>query len=207
VVAVVTDMNQPLGLSVGNALEFREAVQLLSGKVPEGDPLYEVCMLLGIQMLRLSKLAKSDEESRDMLKRAIDSGEGLGKLRAMIHELGGDDSLLTPEGMDKLCSVKRLIPVSAPSTGYIVGMHAELIGRAAQVLGAGRATKEDTIDPAVGLVMHKRVGDSIKEGEAICTFYVNSEENLDDAYQTMLEAIVIGEKPDQVAPMVYAVVR
>lgn len=207
VVAVVTDMNQPLGLSVGNALEFREAVQLLSGKVPQDDPLYEICMLLGIQMLLLSKLAKSDEEARGMIKHAIDSGEGLLKLRAMIHELGGDESLLTVPGMDRLCSVKKLVPVAASRSGYIVGMHAELIGRAAQVLGAGRATKEDSIDPAVGLVMHKRVGDSVRQGEALCTLYVNDDKNQEDAYQTMQEAIILGEKPAAPAPMVYAVVR
>lgn len=207
VVAVVTDMNQPLGLSVGNALEFREAVQLLSGKVPEVDALYEVCMLLGTQMLLLSKLAKTDEEARAMLKQAIDSGSGLGKLRAMIHELGGDESYVSLEGMDQLCAVKRQVPVLAKASGYVVEMQAELIGRAAQVLGAGRATKEDTIDPAVGLVMHKRVGDPIQQGEAICTLYVNDETNLTDAMETMLEAIKIGTKPDHVSPMVYGVIR
>ncbi|MDP3448579.1 MAG: thymidine phosphorylase [Eubacteriales bacterium] len=207
VVAVVTDMNQPLGLSVGNALEFREAVQLLSGKVPEGDALYEVCMLLGTQMLLLSKLANSDEEARAKLKNAIDSGEGLHKLRAMIHELGGDETLLTLDGMDKLCAVKRLVPISAEESGFIIAMQAELIGRAAQVLGAGRATKEDVIDPAVGLIMHKRVGERVEAGEAFCTLYVNDETNLDDAITTMLEAVHIGKKPDQVSPMVYAVVR
>jgi len=207
VVAVVTDMNQPLGLSVGNALEFREAVQLLSGKVPEGDALYEVCMLLGTQMLLLSKLAKTDEEARSMLKRAIDSGAGLGKLRSMIHELGGDETYLTLEGMDKLCTVKKQIPIEAGEAGYVVGMQAELIGRAAQVLGAGRATKEDSIDPAVGLIMHKRVGDMVEKGEAFCTLYVNDETNLADAIATMRDAVCIGQKPDKVAPMVYAVVR
>ena len=207
VVAVVTDMNQPLGLSVGNALEFREAVQILSGKVPEGDALYEVCMLLGTQMLLLSKLAKTDAEARAMLKHAIDSGSGLNKLRAMIHELGGDETYVSLDGMDRLCAVKRQISVLAKSGGYIVGMQAELIGRAAQVLGAGRATKEDTIDPAVGLVMHKRVGESIQQGEAICTLYVNDETNLNDAMETMLEAVNIGPKPDRVSPMVYDVIR
>lgn len=207
VVAVVTDMNQPLGLSVGNALEFREAVQLLSGKVPEGDALYDVCMLLGTQMLLLSKLAKTDAEARAMLKQAIDSGSGLGKLRAMIHELGGDESYVSLEGMEKLCVVKRQVPVLAKSDGYIVEMQAELIGRAAQVLGAGRATKEDTIDPAVGLIMHRRVGDSIHKDEAICTLYVNDETNLDDAMETMLEAVKIGSKPDHISPMVYGVIR
>ena len=182
-------------------------MQLLSGKVPEGDALYEVCMLLGTQMLLLSKLAKTDDEARAMLKHAIDSGAGLDKLRAMIHELGGDEKLLTLDGMDKLCAVKRLVPVTADHAGYIVGMQAELIGRAAQVLGAGRATKEDDIDPAVGLIMHKRVGDKVEKGEAFCTLYVNDEKNLDDAIATMREAITIGAKPDQVAPMVYAVVR
>jgi len=207
IVAVVTDMNQPLGLSVGNALEFREAVQLLSGKVPEGDALYEVCLLLSAQMLLLSNLAKTEDEARVMVKQAIDNGKGLEKLRAMIHELGGDETLLTLEGMDSLCAVKRQIPVPASKGGYIVGMQAELIGRAAQVLGAGRATMEDTIDPAVGLVMHKRVGDKIDEGEAICTLYVNDEANLEDAMATMHEAVHIGAKPDHIAPMVYGVIR
>ncbi len=207
VVAVVTDMNQPLGLSVGNALEFREAVQLLSGQLPAGDPLLEVCLLLGTQMLLLSKLAKTDEEARGMLQAAIDSGAGLEKLRAMIHELGGDETLLTLEGMDKLCAVKRMVPVAATTGGYIVGMQAELIGKAAQLLGAGRETKEDVIDPAVGLIMHKRVGDKVSAGEAFCTLYVNDEKNLADAISTMQEAVQIGAKPDQVAPMVYAVIR
>jgi pyrimidine-nucleoside phosphorylase len=207
VVAVVTDMNQPLGLSVGNALEFREAVQLLSGQLPAGDPLLEVCLLLGTQMLLLSKLAKTDEEARSMLQAAIDSGAGLEKLRAMIHELGGDETLLTLEGMDKLCAVKRMVPVAAKTGGYIVGMQAELIGKAAQLLGAGRKTKEDIIDPAVGLIMHKRVGDKVNAGEAFCTLYVNDEKNLEDAISTMQEAVQIGEKPDEVAPMVYAVIR
>ncbi len=207
VVAVVTDMNQPLGLSVGNALEFREAVQLLSGRLPQGDPLLEVCLLLGTQMLLLSKLAKTDAEARAMLQSAIDSGAGLEKLRAMIHELGGDETLLTLDGMDSLCAVKRVVPVTAKRGGVVVGMQAELIGKAAQVLGAGRETKEDVIDPAVGLIMHKRVGDRIEAGEAFCTLYVNDEKNLQDAMNTMLEAVCIGEKPEQVAPMVYAVIR
>ena len=207
VVAVVTDMNQPLGLSVGNALEFREAVQLLSGQLPAGDPLLEVCLLLGSQMLLLSKIAKTDEEARAMLQKAIDKGSGLEKLRAMIHELGGDETLLTLEGMDKLCRVKRQVSVNAEKSGYVVGMQAELIGRAAQVLGAGRETKEDIIDPAVGLIMHKRVGDTVQAGEAICTLYVNDERNLEDAASTMKEAVQIGAKPDHVAPMVYAVIR
>jgi pyrimidine-nucleoside phosphorylase len=142
-----------------------------------------------------------------MLKQAIDSGNGLGKLRAMIHELGGDESYVSLEGMEQLCSVRRQVPVLANAGGYVVEMQAELIGRAAQVLGAGRATKEDAIDPAVGLVMHKRVGDPVQQGEAICTLYVNDETNLADAIETMLDAVRIGTKPDHITPMVYGVIR
>ena len=86
-------------------------------------------------------------------------------------------------------------------------MQAELIGKAAQLLGAGRETKEDIIDPAVGLIMHKRVGDAVQAGEAICTLCVNDEKNLEDAISTMKEAVQIGAKPDHVTPMVYAVIR
>jgi pyrimidine-nucleoside phosphorylase len=109
--------------------------------------------------------------------------------------------------MDSLCKVKRLVPVPAERDGYVRGMQAELIGRAAQVLGAGRATKADVIDPAAGLVMHKRVGDAIKKGEAICTLYVNEDRALSDAIDTMRQAVEIGDEPESVAPMVYAVVR
>ncbi len=207
VVAVVTDMNQPLGMAVGNGLEMREAVQLLSGDVPEGDPLYEVCMLLGTQMLRLSRLAGSDEEARKKLKAALESGKGLEKLRAMIHALGGDESLLAMNRIGAICAVRRHVPVNAEQSGYIAGMQAELIGRAAQFLGAGRATKTDPIDPAVGLLMHRRVGDRIEKGKPICTLYVNDEAQLNDAIETMHRAVVIGKEPVQAAPMVYDVIR
>ena len=207
VVAVVTDMNQPLGMAVGNGLEVREAVQLLCGLVPGGDALYEVCMLLAGEMLRLSGLADTDEQARGMLKRALESGKGIAKLRAMIRALGGDDALLTPERAGELCAVKRLVPVCAKERGYIAGMEAELIGRAAQVLGAGRATQADAIDPAVGLVMHKRVGDAIEKDEPICTLYVNDASNLDDAISTMRRAVKIGPERAGASPMVYDVIR
>lgn len=207
VVAVVTDMNQPLGLAVGNALEVREAVQMLSNKIPKGDALYEVCMLLGTQMLRLSKLAQTDEEAVEKLKLALESGRGLDKLRAMVHELGGDENLLTLEGTDSLCKVKKLVPVPAEQEGYVRSMQTAQIGRAAQLLGAGRETKEDLIDPAVGLAMHKRIGDKVDRGEPICTLYVNNETNLEEAIETMQKAVCIGERPKEITPLVYMVVR
>lgn len=206
VTACITDMNQPLGLAVGNALEAREAVALLLGEVPEGDPLYEICMLLGTNMLKLSGLAKTDAEAREKLKDALVSGRGIGKLRAMITALGGDASYLTLARMDELCRVNRTLPLVLDGEGYITGMHTEKIGTAAQVLGAGRATKEDVIDPAVGLVMHKRIGDYVKPGEPVCTFYVNDERNLATAIDLMREAITLGDARVEPPQLVYDVI-
>ena len=206
VTACITDMNQPLGLAVGNALEAREAVELLLGKVKTGDPLYEICMLLGSNMLKLSGLAETDEEARSKLVEALESGRGIEKLRAMIAALGGDASYLSLDRIDELCRVRELVPFALGREGYITGMQTELIGHAAQTLGAGRITKTDPIDPAVGLVMHKRIGDYVKKDEPVCTFYVNDATNLETAKRFMAEALTLGET--RVAPptLVYDVI-
>lgn len=207
VVAVLTDMNQPLGMAVGNALEAREAIQLLAGQIPIGDPLYEVCMLLGVQMLRLSGLAASDEAAKDMLEKALHSGAGLAKLRAMIAALGGDASYAAPERIDELCQVNRLVPVYPKQSGFVTSICAEDIGLAAQVLGAGRAEKTDPIDPAVGLVMHVRLGDTTEPGKPLCTLYVNDEANLEAAIEHIQKAVTVSEHKPAPAPMVYDVIR
>ncbi len=207
VMAVLTDMNQPLGLAVGNALEAREAIQLLAGQIPSGDPLYEVCMLLGIQMLRLSDLADSDDAARSMLKTALASGAGLQKLRAMVEAEGGESQYVSLEHIDELCRVNRLVPVYPLKRGYVNAMCAEDIGHAAQMLGAGRATKADSIDPAVGLVMNVRIGDAVAPDRPICTLYVNNELQLAAAQERLLSAVKIGSRPPAPSPMVYGVIR
>lgn len=205
-VAVITDMNQPLGLAVGNALEVREAVELLSGKIAEGDPLYEVCMLLGTHMLILSKLAKDESTARSMLQGALYSGAGLKKLQQMVAAQGGDASYICMDKIDELCRVKRLVPVMPRTAGFISSINAERIGTAAQMLGAGRATKADIIDPAVGLVMHKRLGDRIEANEPLCTMYVNDDNRLDEAIAMFHSAFEISQSKPQYRPMVYDVV-
>ena len=204
VVAVITDMNQPLGLAVGNALEVREAVELLSGKLPEGDPLYEVCMLLASHMLRLSGLADGEREAREQLKAVLASGAALEKLREMVRAQGGDASYIDLHTIDGLCKVKRHVPVYLEAAGAIKQMDAAKIGLAAQLLGAGRARKEDAIDHAVGLVMHKRLGDAVNPEEPVCTLYVNDESRVDEVISILREAVVIGAPRSQ---MVYAVVE
>ena len=206
-VAIITDMNQPLGLAVGNALEVREAVELLSGKIPAGDPLYEVCMLLGTHMMILSKLASTEVEAREKLETALSSGAGLMKLREMIAAEGGDPSYIDIDRINELCKVKATLNVYPKRSGYISSMNAERIGTAAQILGAGRATKEESIDPAVGLVMKKRLGDFVRADEPLCVMYVNDESKLNAALEMFHSAFEYsGKKPDY-RPMVYDVVR
>lgn len=206
-VAVITDMNQPLGLAVGNALEVREAVELLSGKIPAGDPLYEVCMLLGVHMMRLSKLAETEVEAREKLESALHSGAGLAKLRQMIAAEGGDASYIDLDRIDELCKVQTILNVYPKRAGYISSMNAERIGTAAQILGAGRATKEERIDPAVGLVMKKRLGDFIRADEPLCVMYVNDESKVNAALEMFHSAFTYSDAKPEYRPMVYDVVR
>ena len=194
-------------MAVGNALEVREAVELLSGKLPKGDPLYEVCMLLGTHMMLLSKLATDETDARNRLEAALESGAGLKKLQQMIAAQGGDASYISLDRIDELCKVKELLPVYPKQAGYITSMNSERIGTAAQMLGAGRATKADTIDPAVGLVMHKRLGDYVREDEPLCTMYVNDESRLESAIAMFQSAFEFSEEKPSACPMVYGIVR
>ncbi len=195
VVAMITDMNQPLGLAVGNGLEMREAIDVLSGRVKETDLLFEVCMGLSATMLLLAGIAKDEEDGKARARAAIKSGAALEKLRLMLQMLGGDTACIRDP--DILVQVKRKIPVCLGRNGYISDMRASDIGVAAQLLGAGRATKADKIDPAVGLVMHKRYGDSIAADEPFATLYVNDERRLDEAIALLKSAVSIRESINQ----------
>ena len=204
--AIVTDMDQPLGMAVGNALEVKEAVELLSGMIPKSDPLYHVCITLGVQMLMLAHLADNEEEAEKMLHEKITDGSGLARLQHMIELQGGDFSYLTPEGMEKLVNVKKKVNVCSPVEGYVTSLQAEAIGTAAQMLGAGRAEKDDVIDPAVGLVMKVRRGAYVQKGQPLCTLYVNDESALHDVEEKILSAVMIGSGEPAERPMVYGIV-
>ena len=161
-------------------------------------------MVLGEHMLLVSGIASDLEEGRKLLRQKIEDGSGLKKLQHMITLQGGDASYLTCEGMEKLVEVKQHIDVCALKDGVIASMQAESIGTAAQLLGAGRAKKEDTIDPSVGLVMKVRCGDRVKAGQPLCTLYVNDDTYLEDAKQLLLQAIRIEDMCTS-HPMIYKV--
>lgn len=187
-IAIISDMSQPLGFAIGNALEVKEAIETLQGKGPKD--LTELVLTLGSQMVILAGKAKTSEEAKEMLLDAIHSGKALAKFKEFLANQGGDASIV--DDLTKLPQAKYKIELPAKQSGYISRMVADEIGVASMILGAGRATKEDIIDLAVGLVLHKKVGDKVEEGESILTIYSNRE-NVEDVKQKLYDNIFIAD--------------
>lgn len=187
-IAIISDMSQPLGFAIGNALEVKEAIETLQGKGPKD--LTELVLTLGSQMVILAGKAKTSEEAKEMLLDAIHSGKALAKFKEFLANQGGDASIV--DDLTKLPQAKYKIELPAKQSGYISRMVADEIGVASMILGAGRATKEDVIDLAVGLVLHKKVGDKVEEGESILTIYSNRE-NVEDIKQKLYDNIFIAD--------------
>ncbi len=187
-IAIISDMSQPLGFAIGNALEVKEAIETLQGKGPKD--LTELVLTLGSQMVILAGKAKTSEEAKEMLLDAIHSGKALAKFKEFLANQGGDASIV--DDLTKLPQAKYKIELPAKQSGYISRMVADEIGVASMILGAGRATKEDVIDLAVGLVLHKKVGDKVEEGESILTIYSNRE-NVEDVKQKLYDNIFIAD--------------
>lgn len=187
-IAVVTDMDQPLGNAVGNALEVKEAIETLKGQGPED--FVQVCMALGTQMLIAGKAANSEGEARKMLEKSIESGSALQKLADFVQMQGGDArQVYSPE---LLPQAKLQIPILADKEGYIKHIDCDEIGICSLLLGGGRETKEDTIDLSVGLVLKKKVGDFVKVGDTLAVIHANSNEKAEQATKRFLSAYHIG---------------
>ncbi|MCY9693199.1 pyrimidine-nucleoside phosphorylase [Paenibacillus alginolyticus] len=169
--AVISDMSQPLGNAIGNALEVKEAIDTLQGIGPKD--LEELCYALGRQMVYLANKASSLEEAEDMLKEVIRNGKALNKFKEFILNQGGDPSVV--DHPEKLPQAEYRIEVLAREDGVVAEIVADEIGTAAMLLGAGRVTKESTIDLAVGLMLNKKIGDSVKVGESLVTIHSNRE--------------------------------
>ncbi|MBC1401399.1 pyrimidine-nucleoside phosphorylase [Listeria booriae] len=170
--AVISDMSQPLGFAIGNALEVQEAIDTLKGEGPED--LTELVLILGSQMVVLAKKAKDLDEARDMLKEVMANGKALAKFKDFLNNQGGDGSIVDDPG--KLPQAEFKIDVPAKESGVVSEIVADEIGIAAMLLGAGRATKEDEIDLAVGIMLRKKVGDKVEAGEPLVTIYANKED-------------------------------
>lgn len=184
--AIISDMSQPLGLAIGNSLEVKEAIDALKGEGPAD--LMEMVYVLGSQMVVLAKQADTLEAARELLKEAIQSGAATTKFKEMIRNQGGDESIV--DHPENLPQAEFVIELPAKESGYISEMVADQLGIAAMLLGAGRRTKEDTIDYSVGLMLHKKVGDSVTAGEPLVTVYANSQ-TIDDVKTKIYENIFI----------------
>lgn len=170
--AVISDMSQPLGEAIGNALEVKEAIDTLKGEGPKD--LTELVLVLGSQMVVLAKQAETLEEARAKLIEVIENGAALEKFKTFLANQGGDASIV--DHPEKLPQAKFQIEVPAKTSGFVSKIIADEIGIAAMILGAGRATKEDEINLAVGLMLRKKVGDPVKAGEPLVTIFADQED-------------------------------
>lgn len=171
-IAILSDMSQPLGYAVGNALEVKEAIDVLKGHGPED--VKELCLTLGSQMVLLSGKAQSIEEARKKLEEVLNNGKALETFKAFVASQGGDPSIT--EHPDLLPQAKYKVDVPAKEAGYIKKIIANEIGVAAMLLGAGRETKDSEIDLSVGIVLNKKVGDHVEKGESLATIHSNRED-------------------------------
>ena len=201
--AVLSDMNQPLGRAVGNALELKEALDTLHGHGPR--EFLEHCLIIAGQMLILGGKAQHAEEARATLLEALHSGRALAKFREWIAAQGGD--LAAVDDPSRLPRAAVVQDVPAPRTGYVARIDAMEVGLTAMLLGAGRAKKGDPVDHAVGVVLRAKVGDYVKSGEPLLTIHANDGDKLAQAREKLLAVYTWSEEPIQAPPLVYEIIQ
>ena len=202
-VAVITDMDKPLGNAVGNALEVREAISALKGEY--GGDLLELCITIGSNILLQGGLAGSEAEARAMLERTIEDGSALRKLAEFVSAQGGDSAAVYDPSLLPTAPVQY--DVCAETSGYVNRMNAEGVGLVSLHLGGGRATKESVIDPAVGVVLSKKAGDRVERGERLAVIHAASEEKAAEAAKLLRACYMITDEAPADVPFIKDVVR
>src|SRR5712692_1456932 len=187
VVALITDMDQPLGRNVGNALEVAECIEVLRGEGP--DDLRALCLELAAWMLLLGGRGASLAECRTQAQQIISSGRALAKFQEMVRLQGGDERVV--DDPRRLPQARQGFTLRSTAMGRVASIACEQVGLASCLLGGGREKKDDTIDPAVGLVLHKKVGDAVEAGEPLCTVHYNSEKKLAAARAARARKLVL----------------
>jgi pyrimidine-nucleoside phosphorylase len=198
-VALVTDMNQPLGRGIGNALEVKEAILTLRGEGPKR--LTELCIELSAEMLLLTGVANSRSEARKRLEKSLRDQHALRKFRELIEAQGGDGGVV--DDLSLLPQARYTQDILAPRSGYMQGIDPLVIGGAAMELGAGRENKDTIIDLAVGIELRTELGDYVQEGAVLAQLFANHEEKLNEASLQALQAFQIGETRPLVPPTIY----
>ena len=187
--AVISSMNQPLGMAVGNALEVKEAIETLKGKGPED--LTELSLELGSQMVVLAKKAQTKEEARILLEKSLHNGQAISTFKTLIESQGGNGNIV--EDVSLLPKAPFQFDIQSVTSGYVIELIANRIGKAALLLGAGRKTKESIIDLSVGIVLHKKLGDKVEKGDILFTIHANSTD-YSEVKNLLLESIKLGNK-------------
>lgn len=202
-IAVVSDMDQPLGRAVGNALEVEEAIATLRGEGPEDFT--QLCMTLGSYMLVAGGAASDEDDARKKLHRVIEDGSALKKLADFVQSQGGDaKAVYDTSYLPKAAIVEDIV---SPKSGYVSKIDCDEIGICSLILGGGRETKDSEIDLSVGLILHKKVGDSVAEGESLAVIYANDYEKLAVARERFLNAYHFSDQPVQKTELIKGIVR
>jgi len=196
--ALLTAMDTPLGFAVGNALEIAECIDVLKGGGP--PDLVELSELLAARMLVLAGIESEEDAARARVRRALDDGRALERFRMIVEAQGGDPRVI--DDTSRLPGGARVATITAPRSGYVTAIHADLVGRAAVVLGAGRARLDSVVDPAVGFLLRARPGDRVAAGDPILEVHYNDDARLAGADALAREAIEIGDEPPREAPLV-----
>ena len=202
VVALITDMEQPLGRKVGNALEIEECLEIMNGKGP--PDLRELCLELSAWMFVLGGLSNSVDDGKELAAEMIASGRARDTFREIIHLQGGDARVVDDPGL--LPRARREARIDAPHTGYVTAIQCELVGVASMLLGGGREKKEDTVDPSVGLVLEKKVGDAVEAGETLCTVHYNLDARVVHAIPLLEKSFEIGPAAPPALPLVRKII-
>ena len=196
VVALITNMDQPLGRYVGNSLEIEECVAVLRGE--GASDLRDLCLELSAWMFYLGGRTPSVAEGNKLAAEMIANGQGLGKFREIIRLQGGDPAVV--DDVSNLPHARHRLDVTSPQPGYVASFQCALLGVASCVLGGGREKKDDVIDPAVGMVVHKKIGDRVEAGEPLCTLHYNSDARLAEARRLVEQAYRIAASPPAATP-------
>ena len=202
--ALITDMDQPLGNKVGNTLEVQECLDILRGEGPQD--LRHLCLELAGWMFVIGGRSTSIEEGKRLAAQIIASGKALEKFQRMIGLQGGDESVV--DRPSKLPAARHTLQVASSRPGYVAAIQCEQVGKACVILGGGRERKEDSIDPAVGIELHKKVGDRVSAGEPLCTIHYNSESRASQARQLIEQSYHIEDAaPKTQRPLIHKIIR
>jgi len=203
VVALITDMDQPLGCMIGNALEVVEVVKILRGEGPED--LRQLCLELAGWMLQFGGVANTVAEGKKLSEKLIRSGRALDKFRQMVELQGGDPRVI--DDPEKLRQAQHTVTLSSSRSGYLSSLQCEQVGTACVILGGGRERKEDSVDPAVGIVLHKKVGDAVSIGEPLATVHYNEEALAHRARELLVKSYRITDLPvHEKRPLIHRVI-